>query len=384
MYSGLRWAAGRSSTPLLYQFAKEINVQPSTMQTKIRAMIRYGFLRATDTCPLAWTRLGELWNELHTVGNERVAREVYRITLAHALALFAFDEKGFTTELDGAMFPLQQLLRTAQGGGISVKKFQKLVDGKTNRKGANDAYWRADLTNSGLFTFADDRLVVSKQFRGLAEAIRDFSPAQLDTDANWRESRANQLWQSAPFRVALRELLFNISRDADNDSLLLPLETAFVETLEDTIAARDYNLKSNSKTTTFTTLQRSIAWGRFVKDRYGSSCAMPKCDVTGPPFIEAAHIKPHAAKESKTPHRAHVLNGMCLCKHCHSAFDKGLFSLNDKRRVIVSGRLAELKAQHPKTVVESSAGFPMRPPVDGPEPLSCFIKHHRANVFRAC
>lgn len=382
-YYGLHWAAGRGSTPLLYRFAGEIGVKPSTMQTKIRAMIRYGFVRETDACPLAWTRLGGLWNDLCAVGNEKAAHEVYRITLAHALALFAFDESGFAKTPDGAMFPLQRLLRATKRNSITSRQFHDIIDGKTGRIGKNEAYWRADLINSGLFEPGEGCLTVSDKFMDLARAIREFSPAATDFSVRWRESRANQLWQSAPFREALRNLLGGINRADASENMLLPLESAFAETLEYPATPRDYNLQANSKTASFTALQRNAAWGRFVKMRYDFSCAVPKCDARDHPFIESAHIKPHSAKELRMPHRAHILNGICLCKHCHTAFDRGLFSLDAKSRVIISARLTRLRDQHPKRVIEQSKGAPMRLPVDGPEPLQFFIRYHRDNVFCA-
>ncbi|WP_424947299.1 hypothetical protein [Candidatus Spongiihabitans sp.] len=67
-YAGFHWSGGREDNPQMYQFAEVVDIQPSTMQTKIRAMIRYGFIRDSNTCPLTWTRIGGLWNELHTVG----------------------------------------------------------------------------------------------------------------------------------------------------------------------------------------------------------------------------------------------------------------------------------------------------------------------------
>jgi len=42
---GFNWSAGRQNNKLMYQFTSVLNVEPSTMQTKIRAMIRYGFLK---------------------------------------------------------------------------------------------------------------------------------------------------------------------------------------------------------------------------------------------------------------------------------------------------------------------------------------------------
>jgi hypothetical protein len=80
-YSDFNWSGGRYDNPVMYQFASAANIQPSTMQTKIRAMIRYGFLQDSTNCPLVWTRMGSLWNDLYTVGNTEAAKQIYELTL---------------------------------------------------------------------------------------------------------------------------------------------------------------------------------------------------------------------------------------------------------------------------------------------------------------
>ena len=66
----------------MHQFAAVADIKPSTMQTKIRTMIRYGFIKEGNQCPLIWTRIGGLWNDLYTVGNYSAAQKVYELTLA--------------------------------------------------------------------------------------------------------------------------------------------------------------------------------------------------------------------------------------------------------------------------------------------------------------
>lgn len=63
-YIGFGWSVSRYGNQKLYDFASTANIQPSTMQTKIRAMIRYGFVKDGNTCPLVWTRMGSLWKIL--------------------------------------------------------------------------------------------------------------------------------------------------------------------------------------------------------------------------------------------------------------------------------------------------------------------------------
>ncbi len=44
-YIGFGWSGGREGNQRMYQFAAVAGIKPSTMQTKIRAMIRYGFVK---------------------------------------------------------------------------------------------------------------------------------------------------------------------------------------------------------------------------------------------------------------------------------------------------------------------------------------------------
>lgn len=68
------------------------NVSPSQMQTKTNNFIRLGFIIEDSFCPLKWTRLGELWNDLYTVGNYDAASQVYQLTLSTSLAIYAFND----------------------------------------------------------------------------------------------------------------------------------------------------------------------------------------------------------------------------------------------------------------------------------------------------
>ena len=282
-YCGLKWSSGRGQEPRLYQFGGEVGVQPSTMQTKIRAMIRYGFVQESEHCPLRWTRLGRLWSDLVNVGNEEAAQDIYRFTLVHALAFFAFNERGYAKTLNGVFFPLRELLRKTREGRIAEKDFRRLVDGATQRTGKNESYWRTDLLNSGMFEVTSGFLTVSPRFGELAEAIKSY-PFERMSDDEWREFRANQLWEKGPFKETLGELLLSVNRPKTADEvILIPLENAFAETLDISIAEQESDLLKNPQTKTLTVLQRSAAWSRLVKGRYDSKCVLRGCDVHGSP-----------------------------------------------------------------------------------------------------
>jgi hypothetical protein len=153
-YIGFGWSGGRSGNQKMYKFAAAADIQPSTMQTKIRAMIRYGFIKDGTQCPLVWTRMGSLWNDLHTVSNYGAAQKVYELTLTISLAIYAFNNTQAQYSINPANgeMPLKFLLNILDNqNSISLREFEALVDGNTQRVGDNASYWKRDLVNSGLF-----------------------------------------------------------------------------------------------------------------------------------------------------------------------------------------------------------------------------------------
>jgi len=109
---------------------------------------------------------------------------------------------------------------------------------------------------------------------------------------------------------------------------------------------------------------------------------VPNCDAKGKLFVESSHIKPDNLPENGTPHRSHILNGICLCRHCHIAFDKGYFSLTDNHRVITSPKFNDIADQHLKTVIISSNNEIIKNRLDRRMPLIEFVQYHRHNIFK--
>jgi len=98
--------------------------------------------------------MGGLWNDLYTVGNYSAARNVYELTLAISLALYAFNNSSAQFSINPAKgeMPLKFLFNILDDhGSISLREFEVLVDGTTARVGGNTSYWKTDIVNSGLF-----------------------------------------------------------------------------------------------------------------------------------------------------------------------------------------------------------------------------------------
>ncbi len=389
-YIGFGWSGGRHVNQKMYDFASAVNIQPSTMQTKIRAMIRYGFVKDGNTCPLVWTRMGSLWNDLYTVGNYSAAKQIYELTLSISLAIYAFNDSPEQYSINPANgdMPLRFLLNNLDdNNSISISNFSVIVDGTKTAIARNTSYWKRDLINSGLFQERDNRLFYTNRYTSFVNEIKIFTPSPLLTDADWETIRDNPLIDISPFKNSIREIFENITQEQNIEEqitdgmLTAPLVDVISE--QEEVAIPEVDILSNDlRYTQSNTRIRNATWSIRIKKKYNYLCAVPNCDVTGKIFVEAAHIKPDNVADEGTPHRAHILNGLCLCRHCHIAFDKGYFSLTDDYRIITSTKFSDIVDQNLKTVILISANITIKNRVDNRFPLVEFIQYHRANKFK--
>ena len=376
-YIGFGWSGGRYEKPQMHQFAAVADIKPSTMQTKIRTMIRYGFIKDGNTCPLFWTRMGSLWNDLYSVGNFTAAKQIYELTLFISLAIYSFNntQAQFSTNPANGNMPLKFLFNNLDNSNaISLQALDALVDGNTARVGNNTSYWKRDLLNSGLFQEANGNLFYTGKYTAFVNEIRNFVPSLLLTDADWEAIRANPLIEISPFKNSIREIFEDITQKQNIEEQITdgiftaPLVDVISE--QEEVAIPEVDILSNDlRFANSTKRVRNATWSIRIKKKYNYTCSIPNCDVTGQIFVEAAHIKPDNVAEEGTPHRAHILNGLCLCRHCHIAFDKGYFSLTDNHRIITSTKFSDIADQNLKTVILSSANSTIKNRGDNRLPL---------------
>lgn len=270
---------------------------------------------------------------------------------------------------------------------ISVETFKALVDGNNTGVRENASYWKTDLINSGLFEEVGGSLIYTGRFPELVNEIKHFEPDPLFTNENWEAIRSNPLIDISPFKsaVKLRFEVITQQQNAEeqivNEMYTAPLVDVISEQEDAEIPDVDI-LSTDLRYANSTRRVRNATWSLRIKRRYNYICAVPNCDVTGQIFVEAAHIIPDNVADEGTPHRAHILNGLCLCRHCHVAFDKGYFSLTDDHRIITSTYFSEIVDQNLKGVIVSSANSTIKNRNDNRMPLVEFIQYHRANKFR--
>ena len=384
-YAGLRWS-GDKTNPKNIKFASEIGVNASTMQTKIRAFIRFGFLKDKISCPLEWTILGELLNSLSTDPRQNVkdkAPLILQLILTFAFSIYAFDSKGFVDDPSEGYRPLLGLLKSVDGSGfISEKNFVLLVGHQ------NLTYWITDLVDrSKILVKISGGYKIGNSFPKLLKAVVSLDPLPSLSKTEWMEVRSDLFIKLNPFREHILSdmneifdpivnLESTIPQGAQSNVIKILEQSSELE--EEEIQRGDYSVPDEYGPTKKRKKQRS--WSNLVKKDYGEKCCIPNCDIEGKEFLEGAHIKAYSAPEEGNGHRADPKNGLCLCPLCHLMFDKGYFTLNDGLEIIVSSAINGIISSRLKDPIQKSVGKRINPPSDYPPRLE-YVKFHREKNY---
>ena len=121
---------------------------------------------------------------------------------------------------------------------------------------------------------------------------------------------------------------------------------------------------------------RDVAFRRRVRLAYGNRCAMTGLRLLnggGRPEVQAAHIKPVEFDGPDT-----VRNGLALTGTFHWLFDRGLVSVDDERRILLSPQgvpddLDRLILPGRRLLDADSAAH---------QPHPAYLRWHRENVFK--
>ncbi len=128
-----------------------------------------------------------------------------------------------------------------------------------------------------------------------------------------------------------------------------------------------------------TVIQRPVrdrAFARRVLSAYEARCAVTGLRIKngrGRPEAQAAHIQPVAQQGPDT-----VRNGIALSATVHWMFDRGLLTLDDDYRIILS-RAAELPPEMSQLIRPGKRVLLPPHPADRPHPR--FLAYHREHVF---
>lgn len=384
-YARLKWS---ENVPLAEELASRIGIETSTMRTKIRAFIRFGFLKEKRECPLEWSSLGSIWEGLTGYTNPKIkaARDdIEQLIISAALALYSFDSEGYQTDPSRGFNPLTTLILNLDSKGkISREDFAKLVGQR------NETYWRIDFLRSGMFAQKDSYIFYTGKFPLLFESCKKVSwPKNLRKD-DWEEIHQDFLNPRNPLSEAIKEELYNIlNRLRDDVARLVPKVEQSIDKMEGILQQRDekdIEIGNYSIPDTFSKARvraKQNAWSNIVRRIYFFKCCVPGCDSEGEFLVESSHIKPYSQKDDEAlPHRANPANGLCFCPNCHKLFDKGYFSFTDDFKAIVSPKIGKFKKQNALDVILNSNGKKIDPLPQKYHPRKEFLKYHRENVFK--
>lgn len=150
------------------------------------------------------------------------------------------------------------------------------------------------------------------------------------------------------------------------------LETLLLEMAENQCLDRSKTVADTPK--------RNIAFRRAIIRLYDYTCAACRLRIItldGETAVEAAHIFPFAKSYDDS-----IGNGLSLCPLHHWSFDKGLFSIDDDYKMIVSGNFEE--SGNEAFLLNSLKAKELYLPKEKPfRPSLTMIRWHRENQFTA-
>jgi putative restriction endonuclease len=153
----------------------------------------------------------------------------------------------------------------------------------------------------------------------------------------------------------------------------LGLETAFFEKEEYVINPEEFVGDTKLVLTKQRVKQRFFR--RAVLSSYSSKCCMS--GLTDERLLIASHIVPWSSDKAN---RLNPSNGLCLSAIHDRAFDKGLISLTDDARIILSIAITNRDDDFIKTVFLPLENQKIKMP-ERFQPSCEFLTHHRTHIF---
>jgi putative restriction endonuclease len=103
---------------------------------------------------------------------------------------------------------------------------------------------------------------------------------------------------------------------------------------------------------------------------------MKLTSIYGHHFIDACHIIPFSLT-----HNDQISNGIALCPNMHRAFDRGLLSVDENYKLLVSPAIIE-DAEHVYSITKLEGKQIHLPPGERYYPAQDNLKWHRENIFK--
>lgn len=155
-------------------------------------------------------------------------------------------------------------------------------------------------------------------------------------------------------------------------------ENQEINALENLLLESAENKNADVSKTVADTPKRNIAFRRAIIRLYDYTCAACRLRIItldGETAVEAAHIFPFAKSYDDS-----IGNGLSLCPLHHWSFDKGLFSIDDDYKMVVSGNFEE--SGHEAFLLRSLQAKELYLPKEKPfRPSMTMIRWHREHMF---
>ena len=138
-------------------------------------------------------------------------------------------------------------------------------------------------------------------------------------------------------------------------------------------------LKHISKCTEEDVFVRNGLFKRLVPKLYQQQCSFTGMSLSSlykHSFVDACHIVPFSRSQNDS-----VTNGIALCPNMHRAFDRGLLSIDDNYRIVVSEHLTEDK-KHPYALSALNGKQIILPQQQNHYPAQEALAWHRSEVFK--
>jgi len=121
--------------------------------------------------------------------------------------------------------------------------------------------------------------------------------------------------------------------------------------------------------------KRKIAFRNSIMSIYDYTCAICKIQlitINGESIVDAAHIIPF-----RISHNNDIRNGFALCKNHHWCFDRGLITIDEEYRIMISPLI-----DNQKIINELSHKVILLPKTNELYPSQDAFEWHRKNIFQ--
>jgi putative restriction endonuclease len=215
-------------------------------------------------------------------------------------------------------------------------------------------------------------LAMTKQMNSMAHLASIVAFASLDEDLFLLLHRVEA-------REVIRRKIIEVYFPEQAEKFLLVIsENQEINSIENLLLKEAENETADISKVVTDTPKRNIAFRRAIIKLYDYTCAACRLRIItldGETAVEAAHIFPFAKSFDDS-----IVNGLALCPLHHWSFDKGLFSIEDNYKMIVSTNFEE--SGNEAFLLRSLQSREIYLPKEKPfRPSLTMIRWHRQNAF---